>query len=424
MNKVMKAAVCGLTLVASLGLGIIVEAGSIPTNKVPLHTYAVRKINTYQQIGGRAKGWIDPGDYVIVNQIRSDGWAYGSYPVGRKRVSRWFRANDLINNVGFANQEKTSPQEKITVYRESSYRNSLGSVWGREPITVVSNAGDSRQVIYKISGGYKMGWIPSRYVPDPIPPVPVPPNPIINPVSREQSAKRSVYVYTDNSLTNYYGNCWLVKDQKYIITESKGNALKVKFNNRFQNNKETIGWVTNDIQQNLDFTWPTASKHLSVVYYYRNTKGENGRLGGPHSCHYHENGGKRGIAKPLGVDIAGGNDGQEVRPAEGGTVIFAGWDNTGFGNKVIVDHGEGKYTLYGHLKYQPNVKINQYVEKNQRIGLVGNTHSGNYRMGSHLHFEMSWMSPYEYFKGKQAFTYEEPAKTRNVWYGANYWSNR
>ena len=179
MKKMMKATVCGLALVASLGVGMIAEAGSIPTNKVPLHTYAVRKINTYQQIGGAAKGWIDPGDYVIVTQIRSDGWAYGSYPVGRNRVSRWFKANNLVNNLSFANQERYSPKNNTYVYKDASHRNNIGSFWGNEAITVVSDSGNSRQVIYKINGGYKMGWVPywdcwtyEQAFGQPVPPVP------------------------------------------------------------------------------------------------------------------------------------------------------------------------------------------------------------------------------------------------------------
>lgn len=159
MKKMMKAAVCGLALVASLGLGMIAEAGSIPANKLPLHTYAIRKITCYVSPGGAAKGWIDPGDYVIVTQIRS-GWAYGSYPVKNGRIFRWFKADDLINNARFSNQERFSPKNNTYVYKDPSHRTNIGSFWGNEPITVVSDSGNSRQVIYKISGGYKMGWVP------------------------------------------------------------------------------------------------------------------------------------------------------------------------------------------------------------------------------------------------------------------------
>lgn len=179
MKKMMKAAVCGLALVASLGIGMIVEAGRIPSHMVPLQTYATKKVSTYQQIGGAAKGWIDPGDYVIVNQIRSDGWAYGSYPVGRNRVSRWFRVDDLLNNPGFTTLERMSPTYKINVYKNYSYNGTIGSVWGNEDIWVVSNLGDVWQIVYKVnSGGYKMGWVPYwdclvKPAPKPVPPTPV-----------------------------------------------------------------------------------------------------------------------------------------------------------------------------------------------------------------------------------------------------------
>ncbi|MBQ5345542.1 MAG: hypothetical protein J6F33_10155 [Acidaminococcaceae bacterium] len=156
-----KATVCSLALVAGLGMGMIAEAGSIPANKLPLHTYAIRHVDCYKAPGGTRQGWIDPGDYVIVTQIRS-GWAYGSYPTKKGRVYRWFKANDLVNNIGFTNQEKHSPQNKVNVYKDSSYRSAIGVIWGQEPITVVSNSADSRQVIYRINGGYKMGWVPSN----------------------------------------------------------------------------------------------------------------------------------------------------------------------------------------------------------------------------------------------------------------------
>jgi hypothetical protein len=229
MKKMMKATVCGLALVASLGLGMIAEAGSIPTGKVPLHTYAVRKVTCYVSPGGAVKGWIDPGDYVIVTQIRSDGWAYGSYPVKNGRTSRWFKANDLVNNVGFTNLERTSPQEKITVYRESSLRNSLGSVWGKEPITVVSNAGNNRQIIYKISGGYKMGWVPSRNILDPIQPVPPVPN--NNVTSRMQSLSRSANGFKTNTRYTGAGECRGFANRVYTTLFNVSNITGYSSNN-------------------------------------------------------------------------------------------------------------------------------------------------------------------------------------------------
>ena len=150
-----------LALGLALALGVVAEAGSIPADRVPLQTYAVKKMNCYLQPNGVQKGWIDPGDYVVVTQIRSDGWAYGSYPVGNGRVSRWFRADDLVNNIGFANQERYSPKANTNTYTGPDHSKKFGSFNDNETLLVVSESGESRQFIYKLNnGGYKMAWAP------------------------------------------------------------------------------------------------------------------------------------------------------------------------------------------------------------------------------------------------------------------------
>ena len=150
-----------LALGLTLALGVVAEAGSIPADRVPLQTYAVKKLNCYLQPNGVQKGWIDPGDYVVVTQIRSDGWAYGSYPVGNGRVSRWFRADDLVNNIGFANQERYSPKANTNTYTGPDHSRKFGSFNDNETLLVVSESGESRQFIYKLNnGGYKMAWAP------------------------------------------------------------------------------------------------------------------------------------------------------------------------------------------------------------------------------------------------------------------------
>lgn len=149
-------------ILAGVMLGTVtVEAGSIPTNNVPLYTYAMKKVYCYKTAGGVQKGWIDPGDYVIVTKIQSNGWAYGTYPTPSGRVPRWFKINDLVADRN-ANYTRYSPTAKTNVYRESSHRNAMGWVNNNEVITVVGGSGNSRQIIYKVdgNGGYKMGWVP------------------------------------------------------------------------------------------------------------------------------------------------------------------------------------------------------------------------------------------------------------------------
>jgi|WetSurMetagenome_2_1015567.scaffolds.fasta_scaffold41994_1 murein DD-endopeptidase MepM/ murein hydrolase activator NlpD len=85
----------------------------------------------------------------------------------------------------------------------------------------------------------------------------------------------------------------------------------------------------------------------------------------------------------LGIDIAAGL-GAPVWAADAGVVTIAqgGW-NGGYGNVVMIDHGNGWITVYGHLS-QINVSACQGVVAGQGIGLAGST--GN-STGAHLHFE-------------------------------------
>ena len=208
-----------LALGLALALGVVAEAGSIPADRVPLQTYAVKKMNCYLQPNGVQKGWIDPGDYVVVTQIRSDGWAYGSYPVGNGRVSRWFRADDLVNNIGFANQERYSPKANTNTYTGPDHSRKFGSFNDNETLLVVSESGESRQFIYKLNnGGYKMAWAPywdcwdarqagKQQVNNNV----INKNPIVKPVQREdkkqeQSSSYGVWKATARYRANTYDN--------------------------------------------------------------------------------------------------------------------------------------------------------------------------------------------------------------------------
>lgn len=84
-----------------------------------------------------------------------------------------------------------------------------------------------------------------------------------------------------------------------------------------------------------------------------------------------------------GVDLAG-SLGDGVVAADGGTVVFAGWHNGGYGKLVVLDHGNGFQTYYAHLN-SISVRCGAGVSAGQRIGSMGN--SGN-STGPHLHFEV------------------------------------
>ena len=88
-----------------------------------------------------------------------------------------------------------------------------------------------------------------------------------------------------------------------------------------------------------------------------------------------------------GIDIAGGNIyGRPIYASRGGTVITATYGTTGYGNYVIIDHGDGYTSVYGHCS-SLSVSTGQSVSKGQHIANVGS--SGN-STGPHCHFEVRY----------------------------------
>ena len=108
---------------------------------------------------------------------------------------------------------------------------------------------------------------------------------------------------------------------------------------------------------NADFTWPM-SGYVTSPYGSRN--GE-----------FHS-----------GVDVGhNGEIGTPIHAARGG-VVSTGWDGDGYGNYIVIDHGDGYVTEYGHLN-DFSVGEGERVDRGQQIGGMGQT--GN-STGPHLHF--------------------------------------
>lgn len=83
------------------------------------------------------------------------------------------------------------------------------------------------------------------------------------------------------------------------------------------------------------------------------------------------------------IDI-GLPEGSGVYASDTGTVTYAGWNNTGYGNLIVVNHGNGFETFYAHLS-SINVTPGQIVYQGNLMGLSGNTGNSS---GPHIHFEI------------------------------------
>jgi murein DD-endopeptidase MepM/ murein hydrolase activator NlpD len=84
-----------------------------------------------------------------------------------------------------------------------------------------------------------------------------------------------------------------------------------------------------------------------------------------------------------GIDVANGK-GTPIYAADAGYVVLSGRDTWGYGNQVVIDHGNGYKTRYAHLN-TILVKAGDTVKKNQKIGTMGSTGRST---GPHLHFEV------------------------------------
>jgi murein DD-endopeptidase MepM/ murein hydrolase activator NlpD len=111
------------------------------------------------------------------------------------------------------------------------------------------------------------------------------------------------------------------------------------------------------------FSWPVTGTITSPFGWRTNPFG-----GGPE---FHQG---LDIAAPMGTTVTS---------AAGGTVIMAQWYG-GYGNYILIDHGAGYSTGYGHLSAM-YVSNGQSVQRGQAIGAVGSTGQST---GPHLHFEV------------------------------------
>ena len=148
----------------------------------------------------------------------------------------------------------------------------------------------------------------------------------------------------------------------------KSVAKKVKVGTK----KETDG-----------FMWPArGSKKITSPFGYRSD---------PH--------GRNFTVYHSGIDIAGsGISDRTVVAAKSGTVKSVKRSNKGYGNHIIIDHGNGMQTLYAHLE-SINVSEGQKVGQGDAIGIIGTSGDST---GLHLHFEVrkngSAQDPQQYVK--------------------------
>lgn len=106
-----------------------------------------------------------------------------------------------------------------------------------------------------------------------------------------------------------------------------------------------------------NFVWPISGRRVTQYYWYGHQ------------------------AVDVGIPV-----GNAVYASDSGTVTWAGWNVWGYGNLIVIDHGNGFVTYYAHLS-GINVYPGQYVYQGNYIGATGNTGRST---GPHIHFEIRY----------------------------------
>ena len=125
---------------------------------------------------------------------------------------------------------------------------------------------------------------------------------------------------------------------------------------------------------------------------------------------------KEGVHK--GIDVVGKDYTCDyIRAHSKGVVIGVrnncnDFENGSYGNYVLLDHGNGYQTLYGHMEYgSVHLNIGDKVSRSEVIGYMGNTGES---FGAHLHFEVrhngNRIDPYPFINSDLPNTHEEPEK--------------
>lgn len=114
------------------------------------------------------------------------------------------------------------------------------------------------------------------------------------------------------------------------------------------------------------------------------------------------------------IDISGTGFGSPIYASRGGTVVsvtntcanigsYRNMCGNTYGNHVVINHGNGMYTMYAHLTKDVKVSVGQQVSRGEVIGLMGSSGSST---GAHLHFGVSrgepdigtWINPWSLFR--------------------------
>lgn len=136
---------------------------TLANGPIKAYTKSTGRVTTYSDFGNTVTGYIDGAvDLCTINEVYTNGWCSVTYPTSKGAKTAYTQSSNFADD--FHVTSTTNMGANRAVYRRSNLKESLGTIYANDLVKVVGSANGNMQVIYPITGGYKMGWISGSYI--------------------------------------------------------------------------------------------------------------------------------------------------------------------------------------------------------------------------------------------------------------------
>ncbi len=141
--------------------------------KTPISCVAYKQMDVYYSSGKVESGhYISAGDACKIDAVYTNGLCSVTYPTSSGKREAYAKFNDFVPNP--VSLSSYTAEKAYTTYNHSDKKKKSGSLSVNSICTIVGQTGNMYQLIYPISGGYKLGWIDTNELKDIVKPVPEP----------------------------------------------------------------------------------------------------------------------------------------------------------------------------------------------------------------------------------------------------------
>lgn len=199
----------------------VVAASANSASCLPLKTYTLKaeRVTTFDSVGGNPTGYIDGAtDLCTIKEYIGD-WVKVNYPVPGGTKDAYCPVGEFFCTGNTWGDFYTS-NFSATAYKWSTGNSKFGSVYVGDSIYVIGERNGRKQLVYNISGGWKLGWVDAGYLTSLI--TPPPSEPVTEPPTETTSEpQQETAPATQSNTVGGYSYAWKTPLKAYTISTSR-----------------------------------------------------------------------------------------------------------------------------------------------------------------------------------------------------------